>query len=497
MNNDKAKKTIFITTAIDYVNAKPHIGHALEKVQADTLARWHRDILHQDVYFLTGSDENSLKNVQAAKKAGRDVEEFVEENVKTFQNLKEILNLSYDQFIRTTEKKHFLGAQKLWSLFKPEDIYKKNYRGLYCVGCEEFKMEKDLVDGKCPEHNEAPEIVSEENYFFKLSSYQDKLIDLIESDKLKIEPDYRKNEMLAFIKGGLEDFSISRSKNRAQGWGVPVPEAPEQIMYVWVDALSNYITALDFADDGELYKKYWAGSDERIHVIGKGILRFHAVYWPAMLLSAGLPLPTKILCHEYLTVNGQKISKTIGNVIDPEDIVKKYGIDGARYVLLASMPFTKDGDISWEKMDEKYNADLANNLGNLVSRTIAMINKYNIEIAKKLDYYAAWEEGTEADSFLSAKLILDQYMPQLRFERALAEIGRAVRECNIFIDQKKPWELFKNKEDVELTRVLNVVYGQIRKIAQVLNPFMPETSEKIKGQLESLEPESLFPRIEK
>ena len=252
----------YITTAIDYVNAKPHVGHALEKVQTDVIARWHREILGHDTFFLTGSDENSLKNVQAAKRAGKSVKDFIEENVGYFRDLKDSLNLSTDYFIRTTEKKHFEGVQKIWSSFKKEDIYKKYYKGFYCVGCEEFKTEKDLVEGKCPEHLTVPEIVEEENYFFKLSNYQEKLGDLISEDIIQVIPDYRKNEVLSFIKQGLEDFSISRSRARAENWGVPVPGDDSQIMYVWVDALSNYITALNYATEGELYKKYWSKEEK-------------------------------------------------------------------------------------------------------------------------------------------------------------------------------------------------------------------------------------------
>ncbi len=490
-------KKIYITTAIDYVNAKPHVGHALEKTQADTLARWYRDIENQDVYFLTGADENSLKNVKAAKEAGVSVQEFVDRMTAEFQKLKDLLNLSYDQFVRTTEKKHSDGAQKLWKMFKPEDIYKKNYKGLYCVGCEEFKLEKDLIDGKCPDHNTEPEVVEEENYFFKLSKYGQELIDLIESNKLQILPEFRRNEVLSFIKGGLEDFSISRSQKRAEGWGVQVPGDSSQIMYVWVDALSNYITALDFASDSDLYKKYWLESDERIHLIGKGILRFHAIYWPAMLLSAGLPLPTKILSHEYLTVEGQKMSKSLGNVISPEEIVEKYGTDGARYLLLSSLPATKDGDISFKKMDEKFNADLSNSLGNLVQRTISMMNKYEIRPDRKLAYYDSYIEDVEAEELPQAKLLLDTHLPNLEFDRALGDILKLVRENNIFIDNKKPWELAKNNDKVELERILNAVYWQLFKISEFLKPFMPETSEKMRKQLENLKAEPLFPRLEK
>lgn len=488
-------KKIYITTAIDYVNAKPHIGHAVEKVQADVLARWHRDIKENDVYFVSGTDENSLKNVQAAKKAGKSAREFVDEYSQYFKDLKKLFNLSYDNFIRTTEKRHFEGVQKFWSLFKKEDIYKKNYKGYYCVGCEEFKKEQELVEGKCPEHGTAPEIVEEENYFFKLSKYGEQLTNLIKSNKLEILPDFRRNEVLSFIKSGLEDFSISRSVKRAENWGVPVPEDSNQIMYVWVDALSNYITALDFATDGELYKKYWENGDERIHIIGKGILRFHAVYWVAMLLSAGLSIPTKVISHEYVTVNGKKISKSLGNTIDPEEVVEKFGTDGARYLLVSTLPSSKDGDISWEKMEEKYKADLSNSLGNLVQRTIAMINKYEIKVNRKMRYYTQ-DEISDADEEKTAKLMYDDFITEAKYDLVLQKIWGEIRKLNSYIDEKKPWELAKETNNTELTRVLNVIYWELFEIAKMLLPFMPDTAGKIKVQLENLKPEPLFPRLE-
>lgn len=469
----------YVTTAIDYVNAKPHIGHAVEKLQADVLARYHRDILKDETYFLTGSDENSLKNVQSAQKASRDVHEFVAENAESFRALKEQLNLSFDQFIRTTEKKHFAGAQKMWVAFKKEDLYKKTYKGLYCVGCEEFKSEKDLVDGKCPDHLTQPEVVEEENWFFKLSNYQQKLEELIESDAIKIVPAYRKNEVLSFIRQGLEDFSVSRSVARAQGWGVPVPGDESQIMYVWVDALSNYITALDYATEGELYQKFWRQNENRVHVIGKGILRFHAVYWPAMLLSANLPVPTKILCHEYLTINGQKISKTLGNVINPDEVVAKFGVDGARYVLLTSLPASKDGDVSWEKMTEKYNADLANGLGNLVSRVLRLSFNCKLQIAGD-------KQIANDKSF--------KLLEEFKIDQALEEIWQIVRGANKFIEDNKPWELAKSDEE-KFTAVMQKLLGDLQLIAALLVPFLPETSQKIKTALETKQAEPLFQRI--
>jgi len=472
------KNKFYITTAIDYVNAKPHVGHATEKIQADVLHRWHRDVLKEETYFLNGSDENSLKNVEGARKAGKSVEEFVAENAEYFKMLKPMLNLSYDQFIRTTEKRHFEGVQKLWRALKPEDIYKKHYKGFYCVGCEEFKTEKDLVDGKCPDHNKEPELVEEENYFFKLSNYQSELEKLIDSDVIKIIPDYRKNEVLSFIRHGLEDFSISRSVKRACNWGVPVPDDGSQIIYVWVDALSNYITALDYAESGDLYEKFWKGEGERVYVIGKGILRFHSVYWPAMLLSANIPLPTVIFSHEYLTINGQKISKTLGNIINPEEVAEKFGIDGARYVLLASLPYSKDGDITWERMTEKYNADLANGLGNLVSRVM--------KLAQDISYEIPTEREIGGD--------IAANMKEYRLADALEGIIGLVREANRYIENNKPWELAK-ADRKKFEEVMRKLIADLGYISQWLVPFLPETAEKIKKALKTKEVKPLFQRI--
>ncbi len=476
MSEKASNKPFFITTAIDYVNAAPHVGHAVEKVLTDVVARYHR-LAGDETYFLTGSDENSLKNVQAAEKAGRPTEEFVAENAEAFKALASSLDLSFDEFIRTTEKRHFAGAQKMWSAFKPADLYKKAYKGLYCVGCEEFKLEKDLVEGKCPDHQKEPEVVEEENWFFKLSNYQDQLLQLIESDKLKIYPDYRKNEVVSFIKMGLEDFSISRSVARARNWGVPVPGDELQIMYVWVDALSNYITALDYAEGGELYQKFWASDSERVHVIGKGILRFHAIYWPAMLLSAGLPLPTTIYAHEYLTINGQKMAKSLGNVIYPSELVEKFGIDGTRYLLLTALPYSKDGDLSWEKMTEKYNADLANGLGNLVSRVMRLAQNQESRTKNQ-------ELGRE----------IQQLIEEYRIVDALEYIWTKVREANKYVDETKPWELAKTDE-VKFKEVMENLLGQVSVIAALLKPFLPSTSEKIETALQTGKVEPLFQRI--
>ncbi len=470
------KKPFYITTAIDYVNAAPHVGHAVEKVLTDAVARYHR-LQGEETYFLTGSDENSLKNVQAAEKAGRPTAEFVAENAESFKALAGSLDLSFDQFIRTTEERHFSGAQKMWAAFKKEDLYKKTYRGLYCVGCEEFKNEKDLVEGKCPDHQKEPELVEEENWFFKLSNYQEKLLRLIESGDLAIYPDYRKNEVLSFIKMGLEDFSISRSVERARNWGVPVPGDEGQIMYVWVDALSNYITALDYATEGELYQQFWDNEAERVHVIGKGILRFHAIYWPAMLLSADLPLPTTIYAHEYLTINGQKMSKTLGNVIYPDELVTKFGIDGTRYLLLTALPYSKDGDLSWEKMTEKYNADLANGLGNLVSRS------------EKLEE----EEREIAVSEAGVLGALQPFFTKFDLSGALVHIWTGVQTLNEYLGKEEPWKMEAGSE--KFVETMKYARHQLALIAAEIEPCMPGTSEQIMTALRTGKVEPLFQRI--
>ena len=363
----------FITTAIPYVNGYPHLGHALEFVQTDVLARYNR-LRGREVFFLTGTDENALKNVQSAEKAGEDVKTFIDRHADVFRKLTEVLNLSNDDFIRTTEERHILGAQKLWKACEERgDIYKKKYQGLYCVGCESFKTEKELIDGLCPEHKVEPEKVEEENYFFRLSGYEKEILRMIESDELKILPSSRKNELTSFIKEGLEDFSISRSRERVKNWGIPVPGDDSQILFVWFDALSNYINALGYGGDESKFQEWWENNPNKEHLIGKGITRFHAIYWPAVLISAKLKLPSQILVHGYLTIDGEKISKSLGNVIDPFKVVEKYGVDPVRYFLLREISSGEDGDFSEKKLEQRYQADLANGLGNLVQRVLTLI----------------------------------------------------------------------------------------------------------------------------
>src|SRR3989338_4006340 len=385
----------FITTAIPYVNGYPHLGHALEFVQTDVLARYNR-LRGREVFFLTGTDENALKNVQSAEKAGEDVKTFIDRHADVFRKLTEVLNLSNDDFIRTTEERHILGAQKLWKACEERgDIYKKKYQGLYCVGCESFKTEKELIDGLCPEHKVEPEKVEEENYFFRLSGYEKEILRMIESDELKILPSSRKNELTSFIKEGLEDFSISRSRERVKNWGIPVPGDDSQILFVWFDALSNYINALGYGGDESKFQEWWENNPNKEHLIGKGITRFHAIYWPAVLISAKLKLPSQILVHGYLTIDGEKISKSLGNVVDPFKVVEKYGVDPVRYFLLRDIASGEDGAFSYKQLEERYNGDLANGLGNLIQRVATLVEN---SLGGELIYKEAESEKLKVES---------------------------------------------------------------------------------------------------
>jgi len=474
------KKKFYITTAIDYVNAFPHLGHALEKIQADVLARYHR-FLGEEVFFLTGTDDNSLKNVQAAREEGIPVKKLVDRNAKRFRELKKTLNLSFDDFIRTTEKRHIKGAQKLWLACK-KDIYKKVYRGLYCVGCEAFYKENELINGLCPEHKTKSELVEEENYFFQLPKYQNQLKKLIEKDEVKIVPQTRKNETLSFINSGLQDFCISRSAKRAHGWGIEVPGDPTQRQWVWFDALSSYINAPGYPEDDKKFKKYWPAD---IHVIGKGILRFHAIYWTALLLSAKLALPKTIFVHGYLTSAGQKMSKSLRNIVDPFELVKKYGTDPVRYFLLREIPPTEDGDFTGQKFEGRYNADLASGLGNLVARVITMAAKFRIPAFAKS---RAGKQNSKIinNTWKNYKKALDNF----KFNEALIAIWGLISWSDKYIEKERPWEGGKEK-------VINDLLFALENIAQMLEPFLPETAEKILKQLKTKKSQPLFPRLDR
>lgn len=475
-------KKFYLTTAIPFVNAAPHIGFALELVQADAVARWNR-ANRRDVFFLTGADENSLKNVRAAEAEKISTLKLVERNTQKFLKLTKALNISHDAFVRTSLPGHFAGVQALWQACRKEDIYRKSYQGLYCVGCETFYLSKDLVQGTCPEHRTVPELVNEENYFFRLSNYQARLAELIESGELEILPASRHNEVLSFVKMGLEDFSISRSKARAKNWGVPVPGDPDQMMYVWFDALSNYITALGYGQAAPaLFRRYWPAD---LHVIGKGITRFHAIYWPAMLLSAGLPLPKKIFVHGYLTIEGNKISKSLGNTVDPFAMVSAFGADPLRYYLLRYVHPTQDGDFSVGKLADAYTADLTNGLGNLVSRITGLIeqNRAVIPPPKPKKFPAEFGRWMDAGCF----------------DDLLKFIWSEIKRWDTLIATSEPWKLAKEGKTAKLNAVLKQAVSGIVTVAHWLEPFLPETADKIKQAL-SAQPITkvapLFPRID-
>lgn len=480
----------YLTSAIPYVNAAPHIGHAQEFVYADVIRRYHQ-LLGKNVKYLCGADENALKIVQAAENAKQDPQSFTDAHNKEFLDLAEKLDVHFDVWQRGTDQKHhYPSSQKLWELCaKNGDIYKKSYEGLYCVGCETFYTPDELdSNGECFEHpGKKPEKVSEENYFFKLTKYQDFIQDLLESDGLKIYPDIRKNEALGFVRKGLEDFSISRTKERTKGWGVPVPGDPNQIMYVWFDALNIYQTGIGFGWDERGYKK-WAPQD--VMVIGKGITRFHAIYWPAILKSAGLPLPKQLFVHGYLTVNGQKMSKTIGNVIDPVEVIKKYGTDATRYYLLREIPSYSDGDFSERRFKEVYNANLANGLGNLVAR----VAKLASQSGSGLNPPAGGSQGQTPLFTSVASEVYNDALEEFRFHDALTFVWEKIKKTDKFIDEKKPWTLSgKALEDA-----LNPSITQLIEIATLLQPFLPQTSQKILIQFKGpkiISQAPLFPRI--
>ncbi|MEK7624106.1 MAG: methionine--tRNA ligase [Patescibacteria group bacterium] len=474
------KKTVYISTALPYVNSVPHLGFALEIIQADVYARCQR-ILDKEVFFLTGADENSLKNVRAAKEEGITTKELVNRNAEKFSALKKTLNLSFDDFIRTTENRHIKGAQRLWQACL-KDIYKKEYKGLYCVGCEGFYKESELVNGLCPEHETKPELIEESNYFFKLTKYSKEIQELIANDKVRIIPESRKNEVLSFIKSGLEDICISRSAERAQGWGIPVPDDSSQIIWVWFDALSNYINALDYAENGQEFEKWWQQNNgDILHFIGKGILRFHAIYWLAMLISAGLNLPKTIFVHGYLAIGGQKMSKSLGNAADPFKIVEEYGVDVVRYFLLREFSSTEDGDFALEKIKNRYNADLANGLGNFAARVLALRSQFSDTNVLKADNDID-KKIAETEKIVSRKL------EDFKFNEALAAVWDLIAFGDKYLNQTQVWKII----DLELkTQIIFNLVAILNSVAVILSPFLPETSVKItqlkKGEI-------LFPR---
>jgi len=454
----------YVTTSIPYVNDAPHIGHALEMLQADVLARAARQRGDQ-VIFSTGSDEHGGKIAEKAEQAGKTPKELTDEISQKFSDLTKELNISNDRFIRTTDPGHEQRAKLIWKALE-QDIYKSKYVGWYCTGDEAFFTETEVKANKgiCPAHNRPYEKIEEENYFFKLSQYTGGIKKAIESEELLILPKTRRNEILSLLNEGLDDVSVSRPKDKIS-WGIPVPGDAKQVMYVWFEALMNYITVLGYPEH-EDFKQFWPANAQ---VVGKDILRFHAAIWPAMLFSLNIPLPKLLYVHGFITIDGKKISKSLGNVISPTELIAKHGVDPVRYFLLRHIPSYSDGDFTWENFEKAYNNELANELGNAVQRTAAMIQKYQSGIIGDIP---------------PAEHDVAQYqvaVENCRFDQALDEVWEKVRGLNQYIDEEKPWVIAKEDDAEHLREVLAYQASSLLQIADLLEPFMPETAGKIKA----------------
>lgn len=474
------KKKYYITTAIAYTSRKPHIGNSYEIVMTDAIARYKR-MQGYDVFFLTGTDEHGQKIEEYAKQSGVTPKEYVDKVAGEIKETCDLLNTTYDHFIRTTDDYHEKAVQKIFKkLYEQGDIYKGSYEGMYCTPCESFWTESQLVDGKCPDCGREVKKAKEEAYFFRMSKYQKQLEKYIEDNPDFIFPEQRKNEMVNnFIKPGLQDLCVSRTSFK---WGIPVDFDPDHVVYVWIDALSNYITALGYSPDGsgDNYKKYWPAD---VHIIGKDILRFHTIYWPIMLMALGEPLPKQVFAHPWLLFGSDKMSKSRGNVIYADDLVKLIGVDAVRYYLLSEMPYVSDGSITYETVFERYNSDLANTLGNLVNRTVAMSNKY---FGGQVMAPTAQEPLDEQlkDAALTAVENVDKLLSKYRVSDALEAILSLARRSNKYIDETAPWVLAKDEDKKErLGTVLYNLLESIRFIAILVSPFMPETAEKIFKQI--------------
>jgi methionyl-tRNA synthetase len=506
-------RRVYVSTTIPYVNARPHLGFALELVQADVLARQHR-LTGDQVRFQTGTDDNSLKNVLAAEAEGISTAELVDRNATAFEALREPLALSFDDFIRTSgDPRHRAGVDRLWRACAASgDLYPKYYQGLYCVGCEQFYRAGELCAGRCPEHGTEPQLVAEENWFFRLSRYGDQLCDLISSGRLRIEPAARRNEVLGFIAGGLEDFSASRSTARARGWGIPVPDDPGQVIYVWWDALGNYVTSLGYGTGGADYRRWWTGAGRRVHLVGKGVLRFHAVYWPAILLSAGEPLPTDILVHDYLTIGGSKISKsgvlaTPGETADPVELVARYGTDAVRWWLLRDVPRVGDADFTAARLVARANADLANGLGNLVSRVVTLVHRYRAGRVPQPGRGGLAPAGQRLAAITAhAPERSGAALASFDFRAATAAIWDVVEEANRYVEAAEPWRLARAEQDGDasagalLDESLALLIRACSALGRELAPFLPDLAGRIRAacgcpgsQLPA--PEPVFPRL--
>ena len=465
------KKGFYVTTAIDYANAPPHIGHALEKIQADVLARWHR-LNGEKVYFLTGTDEHGQKVERAAAAAGVTPQQFVDKISPQFKDAWTGLNLSFDRFIRTTDKDHVkIATELIKKVAKSKDFYKAEYEGLYCVGCERFYTERELDNGVCPFHKKECEKLKEEGYFFKLSAYQDKLLKFYEKNPDFIQPAHRRNEFLNRVKEGLKDVSVTRSTVK---WGIPFPLDKKLSTYVWFDALPNYVTALGWPK-GKLFRQFWPAD---VHCVGKDIAWFHCVIWPAILMSAKIELPETVFIHGFMTVDGEKISKSLGNTIDPRVLVKKYGADSVRYFLLREIPSGEDGNFSEHSLMERHNTELADQLGNLVNRALVLVEKgLDGKIPKPGHEETADRQLKQA--CVSSPEKVDKLISEFRFHHALDAIWHVVEESNAYVNATEPW---KQTPDRKMTILYNLLES-IRFIAILSEPFIPNTSRKIIAQL--------------
>jgi methionyl-tRNA synthetase len=467
------KDTFYVTTPIYYINDEPHIGHAYTTVAADVLARWHR--AHGErVFFLTGTDEHGQKVARAAEARGLDPQAWTDRIVVRWKEAWAALDIAYDDFIRTTEERHVVPVQHLWQrLHEQGDVYLDAYEGWYCVACEQFYTEEELVDGKCPIHGIPVELVREENYFFRLSKYADQLLELYRERPEFVRPEARLHEVRSFVEQGLQDLSISRSSFE---WGVPVPWDPKHVIYVWIDALQNYTTAAGWDADMERFERVWPAD---YHFVGKDIVRFHAVIWPAILMAAGLPVPRTVQAHGWLLVGGEKMSKTKLTGIAPEDLVRPFGSDAFRYFFQREVAFGQDGNFSWEAMVERYNADLANGLGNLASRVTAMVERYRDGVLPGPGLPGPAEEAVReaADrAYADAAAALDS---DLAFERALSAIWRLVGSANAYLSERKPWDLAKSGDDLALDTVLYTGAEVLRVIALLVSPWLTKAAPRI------------------
>lgn len=478
--------SVFISTSIPYVNGPPHVGFAWELVIADVLARYHR-LRGADVFFLTGTDDNSLKNVRAAERAGAATDDFVRRQGDRFVALGAALGLSNDDLLRTAfDARHAPAVEKLWrACARAGDLELRPYRGSYCVGCEAFYAASELVDGRCPEHDEPLESVEEANHFFRLRSHEPRLRRALDDGALLLSPAVYRRDVERWFEVGLEDFSISRQRQRARGWGIEVPDDPSQTIYVWFDALATYISALDYAREGERFERYWRGSARRIHVIGKNLTRFHCVYWPAILASAGLPAPTEVVVHGFLTVGGRKIGKSLGNGVDPFELIAALGRERVRYYLSRQFPLGKDGDFSAQGAVLACNAELSDQLGNLLNRVLVLLEKYSGGVVPELAHRSPLAEAARRTAELASRA-LEGSAP----DRALAEIAAYIAEQNLSISEREPWRTgsqlrlapdaeARGRLGAELTTVLGDAARALLWTGALLEPFLPDTAARI------------------